>query len=441
MWRPRRCATWLRLSLLSNHASSLRLGLLLVMFAGLCGGTWWLVQQSSEQQWSDEELLLVRSLWLGSLPELPADPTNRVGDDAAAARLGHRLFFDTRLSANGGVSCATCHQPDRPFTDGLALGQGLATGRRNTMGLIGTAYSPWYFWDGRKDSQWSQALGPLENHLEHGGNRLQLVRTMSEDAAYASAYQRIFGPLPDIGDTTRFPASASPLGDETAVAAWTAMHSADQHAVNQVFANMGKALAAYQRLLQPGPAPFDVFAEKLLAGQEADGDLSGAAQAGLKLFIGKASCINCHNGPLLTNNEFHNTGVLPAPGQLPGMGRSEGIRLAHEDPFNCLGAFSDDPNACAELRYAKVNDEVLAARRTPSLRNVAETAPYMHAGQLATLEAVLNHYNAAVPALVGHNEAKPLNLRPAELRMLEAFLQALTGPIATDPKWLAPPEG
>ena len=307
------------------------------------------------------------------------------------------------------------------------------------MCWIPSIYSAWYFWDGRKDSLWSQALAPLENHLEHGANRMQLVHLLVSDPGYRTEYEHVFGDLPDFGDPTRFPPAASPLGNQTEIQAWQAMSTADQLAVNQVFANMGKALAAYQRLLLPGPAPFDHYVAALLTGEDTHEHLNGAARAGLKLFIGGASCINCHNGPLFTNNEFHNTGVLPGIGQLPGMGRTEGVRKAQSDPFNCLGEFSDDVGGCAELRFAKSDDDVIGARRTPSLRNVTATAPYMHAGQIATLEAVLDHYNRAELALVGHNEAKPLNLRPAELKMLHAFLETLTGPMAVEPRWLAPP--
>ncbi len=118
-----------------------------------------------------DELERLRSLWIGSLPELPADPSNRVADDPAAAALGEAIFFDERFSANGQVSCATCHEPERAFTDGLARGRGIGETPRSTMTVLGTAYSSWLFWDGRKDSQWAQALGPLENAAEHGGNR------------------------------------------------------------------------------------------------------------------------------------------------------------------------------------------------------------------------------------------------------------------------------
>jgi cytochrome c peroxidase len=114
--------------------------------------------------------------------------------------------------------------------------------------------------------------------------------------------------------------------------------------------------------------------------------------------------------------------------------------VARADPFNCLGEFSDDPDrGCAELRYTKTGDDLIGAHKTPSLRNVAETAPYMHAGQMHTLADILDLYNRAPLALIGHNEAKPLNLSGKELRQLEAFLHSLSGTLATEPRWLTRP--
>ena len=138
---------------------------------------------------------------------------------------------------------------------------------------------------------------------------------------------------------------------------------------------------------------------------------------------------------------LHNTGVLPGIGQLPGKGRASGVREARNDAFNCLGAFSADPlRTCAELRFAKTSDDLVGAQRTPSLRNVSRTPPFMHAGQIDSLGEVLEHYRRAEPSLVGHNEAKPLDLRQDQMRFLEAFLKTLDGDVAADDRWLAPPD-
>src|SRR5690606_16016170 len=160
-------------------------------------------------------------------------------------------------------------------------------------------------------------------------------------------------------------------------------------------ANLGKAIAAYERLLVPGSSRFDTYVEAVLAGDEtaADDALGKDEVLGLRLFIGEARCVECHNGPLFTNFEFHNTAALSAPGELPDRGRSDGLRALRADPFNCLGEFSDaGPHDCQELRYVREGVELIGAQRTPSLRNLAGTAPFLHKGQLATLMEVLEHY-------------------------------------------------
>jgi len=396
-------------------------------------GLWEQMPAPLPRHWDEAELTHLRSLALQSLPPVPADPGNAVADHPLAAELGGLLFFDTRLSANGKVSCATCHQPDKAYTDALPLAQGLAQVQRNAMGLVGASWSPWMYWDGRKDSQWSQALEPLEHPGEHGSNRVQVARLLLSDPQYRRLYEAVFGDAQALtqalADPARVP-DASPLGDASLQSAWQGLSAQSQHAVNQVFSNTGKALAAWQRQLQPAPAPFDLYVARLdeSATLRQSDSLSRAQLAGLRLFLGKAQCIQCHNGPLFTNNAFHNTGVLNSPGIDPAAGRSAGLRLALADPFNCLGAYSDaSPAQCQELRFARDGDEIVGAQRTASLRNLAATAPYMHAGQIATLEAVIEHYDLAAVALVGHNEAKPLGLRAVEKRQLRAFLDSLNG--------------
>ena len=374
-----------------------------------------------------DELETLRSLWIGSLPELPSDPSNRVADDPAAAALGEAVFFDERFSANGRVSCATCHQPELKFTDGLARGRGIGETPRSTMSVLGTAYSPWLFWDGRKDSQWAQALGPLENAAEHGGNRGMYAHVVAEH--YATEYERIFGPLPDLRDDDRFPRLAGPVDDPIARSNWDAMAPADRHAITRVYVNLAKAIEAYERGLLPGPSRFDDFVAALLAGDaEGTAVLTEDEVAGMRLFIGAASCTNCHNGPLLTNQSFHNTGVPPAPGAEPDPGRGSGIGLVQSDEFNCLSRWSDaNPEDCVALRFLRDDAEALGgAFKPPSLRNVSETAPYMDAGQIRTLRDVLRHYRAAPPAAIGRSELEPLDLTDAQLGLLDAFLRALT---------------
>ena len=364
--------------------------------------------------WTATDTQILRSLWLHELQPLPPDASNAVADNTQAAKFGQRLFFDARLSRTGAISCSTCHQPERRFTDGLPKGVAIGMSKRNTRSIVGVAYSPWLYWDGRKDSLWSQALSPLEDPNEHGSDRRRIVTLISTDVSYSTTYQSLFGALPELDDPD---------------------------AIDGAFANIGKAIAAYERRLLPGASRFDAYVAAVLAGDdEAQADLFTDDEIrGLRLFIGEANCTQCHNGPLLTNHEFHNTGVISFPGEVPDKGRVTGIRTAFADPFNCLGEFSDAGAECAELVFARSGPELTGAFRTPSLRNLENTAPYMHKGQLETLTEVLRHYNDAPRAMIGHNEAKPLGLSKRQLRSIEAFLRTLDAPLATPDEWLTPP--
>jgi cytochrome c peroxidase len=407
------------------RSKPLIVGLVAIVAAVVAAGAYLLWPRT---EWTQDEVATLRGLWIGSLPALPPDPSNRYADDPRAAELGKRLFFDTRLSANGAVACASCHLPAQGFQDGRPLGQGVGTTARRTMPIAGTAYSPWLFWDGRKDSQWAQALGPLESAVEHGGNRTQYAHVIARD--YRAQYEAIFGPLPD---TVVLPASAGPVPDPAARAAWEGLPARDREVVTRIYANLGKAIAAYERKIMPGPSRFDAYLQAVLNGDDAAmrAALTPDEVAGVRLFIGKANCINCHNGPLLTNNDFHNTGV-PAVATLPeDTGRAQGAQQVLADEFNCLSRYSDaKPAQCAELRFLKPEGEQLVhAFKPPSLRDVAERAPFMHAGQFKTLEEVLDHYNRAPAAPAGHSELRPLNLSATEIAQLIAFLKTLSGPL------------
>lgn len=364
--------------------------------------------------WTPAQLQELRSLSLPALDPLPPDPTNRVADDPAAAALGRRLFFDSRLSANGRVACSTCHLPDRGFQDDRALAVGVGTTSRRAMPIAGMARSPFLFWDGRKDSLWALALGPLESAVEHGGTRAQYARVVVDH--YRDEYEAVFGPLPDL-----------PIVEML----W--------EAVTGIFVNIGKAIAAYERRIGFGAARFDRYVTAVTAGRPADGLLSDDEVAGLRLFIGKAHCTQCHNGPLLSNFEFHNTGVPPRPGLPNDEGRLEGATAVGRDEFNCRSRWSDARERCAELDFMVIGDHAQRrAFKVPSLRNVAERAPYMHAGQLATLAAVIDHYDQAPAAVAGHSELHPLRLSRAERRQLEAYLRSLSGSILDDGRLVAP---
>ena len=259
------------------------------------------------------------------------------------------------------------------------------------------------YWDGRRDSQWSQALSPLEDPNEHASNRLTIIAIVVEDRNYWRMYKKLFG---------------------------------EASAVNTMFSNLGKAIAAFERTINPTPSRFDQYVAAVVEGDtQRQAELYSHDEArGLKLFVGEGDCTQCHNGPLLTNNEFHNTGLINFPGDLPDKGRVVGVREVMDDPFNCRGRHNDAARtSCAELDFVRTGPELIGAFRTPSLRNLAGTEPYGHRGQLPTLADVLAHYNDAPDAMIGHNEAKPLNLSWRELRQLEAFLLTLDAPYEVYP--------
>lgn len=367
----------------------------------------WQLRTIPQPDWSDNEIAVLQSLSLAALPPLDEDPSNSVADSPQAAEFGARLFMDARLSANGGISCATCHQPIRRFTDGLQKGQAIGTSQRNTPSIVGVAYSPWMYWDGRRDSLWAQALSPLEDVSEHATDRRQVVNLISSDEEYRSRYASIFGAFPELTNS---------------------------EAITHVFVNVGKAIAAFERTLMPSPSRFDDYVAAVQSGDvKRQKEIFSDDEAwGLRHFIGAANCTQCHNGPLLTNNEFHNTGVINFPGETPDKGRIDGVRLVQSSEFNCLSDYSDDlEKRCAELQFARTGAELIGAIRVPSLRNLENTQPYMSKGQLPTLTEVLLHYNAAPEAMIGHNEAKPLGLSQRELSQLESFLLTLASPLAT----------
>lgn len=216
---------------------------------------------------SDAEKKTIASLALSRLPPLKPDTTNRFADVPAAAALGSTLFFDLGMSRDGTVSCSTCHKIDRQFQDDLPQAVGVGHTNRRTMPLAGVARDPWFFWDGRRDSLWAQALTPLENPLEQAGNRAAYAHYIK--ARFGERYERIFGPLPDFSG---MPLNASPLGNDAEKAAWNAMSGAQRDAINGVFANIGKAIAAFERSIEPAPTRFDRFALDLATGAEPKGD-------------------------------------------------------------------------------------------------------------------------------------------------------------------------
>jgi cytochrome c peroxidase len=385
------------------------------------------VHPAEPHEWSDAEKDVLRSLWIESLPEPPVDPSNKYSGDPEAARLGEKFFFDRRFSADGTVSCSTCHRPDMQFTDSLPLAHGMGETARRSMPLLGMAYQVWFFWDGRVDSLWSQALAPPEAPLEHGISRTRCAQIIANN--YRDEYEKVFGALPDFNEKD-YPAIAKPSPTEPeAYAAWQSMEPEMRDNVTRVFVNMGKAIAAYVRLIVPGESRFDRYVGAVLDGDaEMARRVYGAEEAaGLRLFIGKAKCINCHTGPMITNGDFHNLEIPPREGADEDRGRADGMREVFRGLFNCLSKYSDaDPEMdCNELRYMDTDTvKYINAFKVPTLRNVADRPPYMHAGQFESLGEVLRFYRTSNNPELGHAE-----LTDEELKQLEAFMYTLSGTI------------
>ncbi|MEM9382454.1 MAG: cytochrome c peroxidase [Planctomycetota bacterium] len=390
-----------------------------------------------------DDALRARIAAMSPLPPLPPDPTNRYADDPAAARFGQTLFFDGRLSGNGRVSCATCHDPDRGFTDGRTLAVGLAEGNRHTPTLWNVGHQRWLTWDGRADSLWMQALDPIEDVREMGGSRGAVARLIHDDPVLLAAYVDVFGAFPDAAVAGPAPharpvragEAATGADAPAAVQAWNALSGEDRAAIDRVYVHVGKAIAAYQRLLVRGDAPFDTFVAGLLEGdEERIAALSPAAQRGLRLFLGRANCVLCHSGPAFSDGEFHNNS-LPTlhGGEARDAGRYDGARVVADSAFNAAGPHSDAPDgeAASRVRRLRRTSESWGEFRTPSLRNLANRAPFMHQGQLADLGAVLSFYSDLAGA-TGRNHHQeqilvPLRLSETESAELEAFLASLEG--------------
>jgi cytochrome c peroxidase len=220
------------------------------------------------------------------------------------------------------------------------------------------------------------------------------------------------------------------------------MTPADRETVTQVFVNLGKAIAAYERQILPGPSRFDTYVQAALDKDviEMRASLTADEVAGMRLFISE-NCLACHNGPLFSNSHFFNIGVPNAEDLPLDMGRFQGLQTVLADEFNCLGTYSDAAlDECTTLTALNTGGiELRAAFKVPTLRNVAETAPYMSSGQYATLGEVLEHYDRAEPGPFNHTEVKPLNVSNKQLEQLEAFLGSLSGPLAVDPELLVAP--
>ncbi len=404
-----------------------------------------------DQFFEDAELNTILT-WLGPLPPEPApDPSNAWADDPAAAAFGQKLFFEPGYSENGEVSCATCHDPKAAFDDDRAnTSEGITFTERSSMSVLNGAYAeaaedsaPWQFWDGRSDSQWSQALGPPENPVEMGSARTTVALLIND--TYAADYEAVFGPLPTLHDADGVP--LAPPGSKPGDPEWDELPDATKQAYNQVYVNFGKAIAAYERLLVSRNSRFDQFWEEIAQGAKDSTAMSDIEKQGLRVFFSQGRCLGCHGGRNFTDGQFHNDAVAQVGDNVAGTdeGRAAAISKVQADPFNCVGEWSDHPDksSCAVSALDGAVGE-MGAFKTPSLRDVANRAPFMHTGNFATLDQVILHYDnggAAPSTFVGTRDElmRPLMLSAPDRQALVAFLFALSGEplpteLVTDPR-------
>lgn len=348
------------------------------------------------------------------------DPGNRASGQAAAVALGGFLFFDRRLSHDGRMACASCHVPEKGFTDGRArsLGHDGQPLDRNAQGLLDARLSHWFGWDGAADSLWAFSLRPLNHPRELALPADSLRALFERDSGLSCLRQAAFGS-----------------------AAGMSAHERSAQADERLRVQVAKSLAAYVETLDSGRTRFDVFRDAL-----ARGDLKQAraypadALRGLQRFVGEGRCNLCHTGPAFTHGEFHELGrpFMAAPGR-PDYGRHGGVQAVLTDPYNRLGPWVDAPaqpsadDPAVRTRHLSGSHRNFGEFKVPGLRGAAFTAPYFHDGSAATLSDVVAHYSTLDPERLhadGEAILKPLQLTPRESADLVAFLRTLSQPAA-----------
>ncbi len=360
--------------------------------------------------WANDQLTetLQKQIRLhGPLPGTaqPTDAGNPLSGNRLAQKIGQHLFNDARLSGSQKIACASCHIASRGFTDGRPRAIGMQSHTRNTQGLLDVARQRWFGWDGGADSLWSASLRPMLSPLEMGGSIVGIAQALNRDERFVTARPQ----LSAIAGASQWEA---PTSEKTVVLA-------------------AKSIAAYLTTLHSPRTPFDALRDALVANETTALDrYPRNALAGLKLFFGKAKCHVCHYGPNFSNGEFHDIGrpFIPSPGQIDP-GRYGGITRVRNDRYNLAGKFATQPAQPVPAQRLRQDQTHWGQWRTPSLRNLSLTAPYMHDGSLQTLRDVVNWYaDIDVGRLHSNGETilQPLNLSNEERESLVAFLKTLS---------------
>jgi cytochrome c peroxidase len=414
---------------------------------------------------SAADLAALAALSPASLAPPPADSSNQFAENAQAAAWGKTLFSDASFSGRlldsdndgsagslglpgqtGKVACASCHVPSDGFSDTRSfqrqISLGAGWGRRRAPSLLDVGQARLLMWDGRRDALYNQPFGPIESVVEMNSSRLYAAEQLFRE--YRADYEALFGPMPPLDDTTQFPSLSADVtgcqpqnpaapppvcdgpfhGSPGDHAEFDSMSSANQDAVTRVVVNAGKALGAYERTLSCGPTPFDAW----MAGDASA--VSVAAQRGAQLFVGKAGCTQCHSGPFMSDQQFHNVGLSPTVVQQAFVdtgdrGAAVGLASALADPLNTKGQFSDGDDG--RLPSA-VTPAMEGAFRTPILRCVSLRPSFMHTGQLPTLARVVAFFNQGgnPTGYPGTNELHALQLSDREQSDVVEFLMTLS---------------
>lgn len=322
------------------------------------------VQSAFAVDFTEREIALLEAF--GPWPvNTPPDPGNEYSGVAWAEQMGEVLFHNTDLSQNQAISCATCHQSALGFSENRPVAVANETHVRNTQGLLNVGLQRWFGWDGGADSLWAASLRPMLSTVEMNATVETVAVRMRKNEAFVNTLHQN-----DI--------SINELNDEKLVVL------------------IAKSIGAYQRTLVSGTTAFDLFRMGLLSNDEIGlSAYTESEKRGLKLFLGSANCHVCHFGPNFSNGEFHDIGrsFFTAVGQVDG-GRYAGIKRVRQDHYNLVGPFSsgnnpDDARKTETVTLGQVN---FGQWRTPTLRNLSLTGPYMHDGSLATLRDVVDFY-------------------------------------------------
>jgi cytochrome c peroxidase len=357
------------------------------------------------------------------------DETNQWDGNPDAIEFGEVLFISPAWSSTG-VGCLTCHDPELGFGDGLRQSQGMATTPRHSPSLYGVGGITWFRWDGGCDSLWCQAIGPIEAENEMGSSRADVALNIAANPAFKVRYENLFGPLPDL---TGIVAPAKPnSSDPNTQDNWNALSETQQQDITAIMVNVTKSIAAYEATIRSDVSPIDDFLEVWNQDPvEALSTLSKEQELGLRLFVGEGGCHFCHSGPDFRNDAFHNIGLPPVEGMTTAdTGRYEGIDMLLNSPFNASGPWSDNPIGWKAERLDRLiqSTEQLGQFKTPSLRNLSQSAPYMHTGQYDTLEDVIQHYsNGGHAPNQGHTDEtlQPFTWNDEEISAIIAFLEML----------------